>query len=496
MQQPIRTLSIKGITWRYLSLILLLALTGVMIISAVGSYTSSRSVLRHETFERDVLARDLGDLVGFYRNIAVAAAQRQKVIDLIAIGDVEGAVIWARELRTILPEIIGVALIEPSGTLLGDQLQLNLGEQCLSDLRRMIAGEPLSQPPIHREPPLRHFDVVVPVTSETGSHGLLFMSFSLDVLQHWLAQRVGTEQYLRIEDATANTIAESGVRDSRGHSHPEPMEAAIPGTDWHMHYLGAGRKGVNLTLMAVSVGGVIFIATLTLTLFLSARLVRFVTEDLQGIRNLLDGVQAGSREAGGGIQTRLRETSDIMADVAVLVRDIEQANAQLRQESMHDSLTGLLNRRAFDEALQHYVGLAFRGVSSKLVTLDLDLFKQVNDNYGHVIGDEVLRALAETLRERCRSADILARVGGDEFALIMPGEGAGDIDEWFHDIDQLFSRKQSSLNAGKGIEPPCHISAGAVVIEKETATDAKSLMEQVDRKMYEAKRTGRATICY
>ncbi len=184
-----------------------------------------------------------------------------------------------------------------------------------------------------------------------------------------------------------------------------------------------------------------------------------------------------------------------MEDVAGLVRKIEQANAQLREQSMHDPLTGLLNRRAFDEALLHYIGLAARGVTSRLVMLDLDLFKQVNDRYGHVIGDEVLTVLAETLLERCRTADILARVGGDEFALIMPVD-TGDIDEWFHDVDQMFTQRQDLINAGKGIDPKCRISAGSIIIDESTGRDVKVLMERVDQKMYEAKRTGRASICY
>ena len=134
MQQRFRTISIKGITWRYLSLILILALAGLVLITSVGSYTSRESVLRHEIFERDVLSRDLGDLVGFYRNIARAAAQRQEVADILAFGDVERAVMWAIELRTILPESIGVALFDHSGEVLGDPLLLNLGRQCVSDL--------------------------------------------------------------------------------------------------------------------------------------------------------------------------------------------------------------------------------------------------------------------------------------------------------------------------------------------------------------------------
>ncbi len=497
MPKPIRTLSIKGITWRYLSLVLLLALAGVVIIAAVGSYTSRESVLHHETFERDVLSRDIGDLVGFYRNIAQAAAERQEVKDILEFGDVESAVLWAKELRSILPESIGVALIDPSGAVLGEPLQLKLGKQCVADLKQMLTGDVVSQPPIHREAPaLSHFDVVVPVTSDGESLGLLFMSFSLNVLQRQVEQRVGAEQYLRIEDAGGNTIVEKGDPGANAHSHKDPLEAGIPGTDWRMFYLGPGWEGTRLAVLAISVGGVIFVVTMLLTLFLSARLVRFVKSDLHSIRDLLDQVSSEEEITGVVSKTRLRETAAIMEDVAMLVRDIELANAQLKRQSMHDSLTGLLNRRAFDEALLHYVGLAVRGVSSRLVMLDLDLFKQVNDRYGHVVGDEVLIALAETLRERCRIADILARVGGDEFALIMPGDGEADIGQWFEDVDRIFSQKQSRINAGRGIVPQCHISAGSVVIEKGIHRDVKTLMGEVDRKMYEAKRTGRASICY
>lgn len=497
MQQRFRTISIKGITWRYLSLILVLALAGVVVVTTIGSYTSREAVSGHEIFEVDVLSKDLGDFVGLYRNIAYSAAKRQEVEDILEFGDVDRAVMWAKELRGILPEAIGVALIDRAGNVLGDPHQLKLGKQCISDLKRMLAGGPVSQPPIHQDSPeLRHFDVVVPVKSGSESLGLLFMSFSLDVVQNRVEQRLGPEQFLMIEDAAGITIAEIGEKSKDGPGKKDPLQATIPGTDWRMYYLGPGWKGISLIVMAISVGGVIFIATLTLTLFLSARLVRFINDDLRRIRNLLDGVQTGSEATSEGVETRLLETAGIMEDVTVLVRDIELANAQLKKQSMHDPLTGLLNRRAFDEALLHYIGLAERGVTSRLVMLDLDLFKQVNDRYGHVVGDEVLMALADTLRKRCRGADILARLGGDEFALIMPGEVHGNIDEWFSDIDRMFASRQSQLNSGQGVEPQCHISAGSVVIERGAVNDVKCLMEQVDKKMYEAKRTGRASIRY
>jgi diguanylate cyclase (GGDEF)-like protein len=135
---------------------------------------------------------------------------------------------------------------------------------------------------------------------------------------------------------------------------------------------------------------------------------------------------------------------------------------------------------------------------SRLILLDLDLFKQVNDRYGHGVGDEVLGALAESLRERCRNSDILARLGGDEFALILPGTpGDGnELDRWFKDLEQRFIQKQMQINGGKGIDPQCRISAGSVVIDENSGKDIKSLMTIADQQLYEAKRAGRAKICY
>jgi diguanylate cyclase (GGDEF)-like protein len=184
-----------------------------------------------------------------------------------------------------------------------------------------------------------------------------------------------------------------------------------------------------------------------------------------------------------------------MEDVSMLVQRIEVANRSLKKLSTHDPLTGLYNRRAFDEELERYAGLAKRGTVSRLVILDLDKFKPVNDNYGHHVGDEVLVAFSRTLTERCRSSDILARLGGDEFALIMPAY-EGDIDLWFEDVMAQFREKQLQLNGGEGIKPACSISAGSTVLDEKSAAEAKVLMQKVDEKLYQAKREGRGIIVY
>ncbi len=489
-----KTVSIRGVTLRYLTLILVFALAGVLSMAMMGFYSSREATQRHEAFELDVLKRDIGSRVGFYRRIATTYAGRQEVADILIFGDVGRAVLWAEEVRDFLPESIGVALINSDGNVLGEPPQLHLGKQCVADLKKMLGGTKLPQPPVHREvTTMHHFDVTIPVRSDGETLGLLFMSFSTDIVKSRLAELVGDKQYLLVADGKGNTIAQAGNR--RLSEDGRSLWATIPGTDWQMRFKGYEVGYSHLFLVAMLLSGVIFIVIITLTIYFSSRLLRLFSVDLNQIRNLLQGVHKGSGTLGQQRKVQLQETESIMEDVSVLVQRIEQANRSLKKLSTHDPLTGLYNRRAFDEELERYAGLAKRGTVSRVVLLDLDKFKPVNDHYGHHIGDEVLIALSSTLSERCRSSDILARLGGDEFALIMPAY-EGEIDLWFKDVMAQFRKKQLQLNGGEGIEPVCSISAGSIVLDEGSAAEAKVLMQRVDEKLYQAKRGGRGIIVH
>lgn len=109
----------------------------------------------------------------------------------------------------------------------------------------------------------------------------------------------------------------------------------------------------------------------------------------------------------------------------LLVRDVAERRQHSRKiawEAMHDSLTGLANRRAFEEALGHAFSRFKReGMSSSVLAIDLDRFKQVNDRAGHAAGDEVLERVADVIRSSLRSSDLPARIGGDEFTVLLTG---------------------------------------------------------------------------
>ncbi len=165
---------------------------------------------------------------------------------------------------------------------------------------------------------------------------------------------------------------------------------------------------------------------------------------------------------------------------------IENARSfrEARQLADLDALTGLHNRRYFHETLAREVARAQRyNRHLALVVFDLDDFKAINDQIGHLAGDSVLAEVAERVREVVRSADIACRVGGDEFAVVLP-ESALD------DADQLYRRMQTAVSA-KPIAQAGRLRISAGVAELKPGDDATSFFQRADEALYRAKEAGK-----
>jgi len=160
---------------------------------------------------------------------------------------------------------------------------------------------------------------------------------------------------------------------------------------------------------------------------------------------------------------------------------------EARQLADLDALTGLHNRRYFHDTLAREVARAHRyDRNLALIIFDLDDFKAINDRIGHLAGDGVLAEAAERIREVVRSADIECRVGGDEFAVILP-------ESTLADADQLYARLQTAVSARPvGQAGPLTISAG--VAELQPDDDAIAFFQRADHALYGAKEAGKGQV--
>ena len=169
---------------------------------------------------------------------------------------------------------------------------------------------------------------------------------------------------------------------------------------------------------------------------------------------------------------------------------IRRSQEQLDYLAHHDALTGLPNRTSLDEFLEHELHHASRsGEQLAVLFLDLDRFKHINDSLGHAVGDELLRGVAARLRERLRDEDLVARIGGDEFVLVL--REVGRETDAGHVAQKLMECLQEPIRI-EGHEVHVTASIGIALYPRDGET-AEHLLRNADAAMYRAKEEGRNT---
>ena len=200
---------------------------------------------------------------------------------------------------------------------------------------------------------------------------------------------------------------------------------------------------------------------------------------------LADGVRqmehTASVERIHSVHSWYFETSELKRAMLVGMNLLHQKIGKLRMDVQTDPLTGLRNRRGMDDALAVWQAAQH---PFAVVALDIDYFKRVNDTHGHAVGDQVLRRLAELMRESARSGDVLCRVGGEEFLLLLP-DASLDMAE------QVAQRLRVRLEQTDIPPVGCITLSLGVAHWPQHSSAIAEVLEKADAALYEAKRTGR-----
>ncbi len=183
------------------------------------------------------------------------------------------------------------------------------------------------------------------------------------------------------------------------------------------------------------------------------------------------------------LRMALQDASALNQQLQAQIQKVDALNRALSEMATTDALTGVANRRAFDHSLQLELAIVERrGTPLSLLMLDVDHFKRINDTYGHEAGDKVLVAIAQLLGGCARVIDVVARVGGEEFAVILPNTDAGGAHE-------VAERMRSAVARSNWLGQPTTVSIGAATLHDKE--DAASLYTRADAALYAAKTSGR-----
>ncbi len=210
------------------------------------------------------------------------------------------------------------------------------------------------------------------------------------------------------------------------------------------------------------------------------------TADGEALRQVIQMLQKDTALMAESMDGLSQSLESSRSEIDELRRQLENARA----EAMVDPMTGVMNRRGFDFNMKQIVEVSRQAATPlSLVMLDIDRFKRINDTYGHLFGDKVISGLAAVLRANIKGKDIVARLGGEEFGLLLPEtdqDGARQLSEKIRRMMELSKIRRLDKNEQIG---GITISLGVATLTEDE--DMTTLMDRADKALYASKENGR-----
>lgn len=254
----------------------------------------------------------------------------------------------------------------------------------------------------------------------------------------------------------------------------------------------------ELLFQGLAIGCVICLAVMIIIIYtlhrkyltekkhLKDRLVK-AQEDTLSANNAYQQLLEGQQESQDLLEERVQERT---LELNIALQELEEANSELEKKNTLDELTGLFNRRFYDQKILAEYRRSKRNLTPlSLIIIDIDHFKVVNDTYGHLAGDQCLVWLSMHLKQSLkRSSDMAFRYGGEEFCVILP-----DTDEKgaIALAEALRKNIEHQVCTNKDTEIPLTISSGIFTYVQQSDVEPEQIFSRADKALYEAKHNGR-----
>jgi diguanylate cyclase (GGDEF)-like protein len=357
--------------------------------------------------------------------------------------------------------------------------QLRAGQEPVESVAATVASAALAEAELAAE--------AVTATQEVVLTAARTVATTAAAAAETVATAVAAKATVVAAAAAAAAVARR-TEDRLRHEHPISPSPDLNGP--HPHMLVRPRRGTAMDAAAVGGRGAASIESIALTVASAAAaeagLAAQAVVDTQAAvvtaaRIVAEAAASAAQTVAAVVTAKAAVVAAAAAD-AVLARSTED---RLRHDVLHDELTGLTNRRFLLDHLTHALARASQaGTNVTVLFLDVDGFKHVNDEYGHSVGDQVLIQVAEQLQQLLRESDTCARVGGDEFVVVLDDGALSRADG-----RMVADRIRASLAAGVTVVGPrtIHVRVSIGLAVSSATSLPHELLEEADRAMYRVK---------
>ncbi len=203
-------------------------------------------------------------------------------------------------------------------------------------------------------------------------------------------------------------------------------------------------------------------------------------------------------DIAGAVNMVLKEIQELKKQNIMLKKEVEKYHEEIRKlqkelanakaEASYDFLTGLVNRKRFERAIEDAIkDFHKKNYPFSIIFVDIDNFKKINDTYGHLAGDIVLKEIASIFKFYLRANTVVARIGGEEFCILLPGVELKDAKNIAERLRKIIENREVKLEDGTSIK----VTASFGVTQVKMGDTVKSILERADKALYRAKKSGK-----